>query len=229
MIKVNSAARALIGIACLAAAGTSVAGCSTTAQASDNTSGSNTSVTTASASPSTAPASTSTPSTGSNQSPATPSKPQGNSPARCHTSDLSASFTVVYGSAGAGSISYNLRVTNTSMHQCTIYGFAGMLLLDASHTPLPTNVAWDSLVPRRLLRLNPGGSAAATARFSPDVPGAGDNPGPACQPTAFYTEVTPPDETTQLVTAVTSPTPVCERGSIQLSAFVAGPTGPNQP
>lgn len=245
MIKLNSAARSLIGIVCLTVAGMSAAGCSATATASPVGSGSSPATT---ATSSTAPANTSP----ANAAPSAPGSPAQNpapgsgnqggatSPAaassssRCHTSDVSASYTVVADSAAAGSISYNLRLTNTSTHQCTIYGFAGMLLLDANHKPLPTKVQWDSLVPKRLLRLNPGGSAAATVRFSADVPGVGDNttaaPGQqwTCEPTAYYTEVTPPDETTQLVTAVSPPTPVCERGTMAVSAFVDGSTGPNQ-
>jgi hypothetical protein len=242
MIKVNSAARVLIGLACVTAAGMSVTGCSTTAQAAGNTAGPSQSTTTTQSS---APAGTT-----ASTNPGTSSAPQGQTPSqsaangsnggqangssRCHTSELSASFTVVANSAGAGNISYNLRLTNTSMHQCTIYGYAGMLLLGANHDPLPTHVIRDTLVPRQLPRINPGGSVAATVRLSPDVPGPGDN-GPAapgqtwvCQPTSYYTEVTPPDETTQLVTAVSPPTPVCSSGTMQISAFVAGPTGPNQ-
>jgi hypothetical protein len=233
MIKLNSARRVLLGAACLAAAGMSAAGCSATANASPAGSGSGAATTAnAQASTSTAPASpappdTAQPSTPSpDTAPTTPAAASGT--ARCHTSDVTASYTVVAGSAAAGSISYNLRLTDTSMHQCTIYGFAGMLLLDANHKPLPTNVQRDSLVPKQLLRLNPGGSASATVRFSPDVPGVGDNPSPVCQPTAYYTEVTPPDETTQLVTAVSPPTSVCERGTMAISAFIAGPTGPNR-
>jgi uncharacterized protein DUF4232 len=249
MIKLNSTARVLSGMACLAIAGMSAAGCSATANASPSGSGGSAPATTSNAQTSAVPAVTlpannpPTSAAPANTAPAkaAPTKPApppasaapapasgASGTARCHTSDLSASYTVVFGSAAAGSISYNLRLTNTSMHQCTIYGYAGMLLLDANHKPLPTNVQRDSLVPKRLLRLNPGGSAAATARFSPDVHGVGDNPGQACQPTAHYTEVTPPDETTQLVTAVSPPTSVCERGTMALSAFVAGRTGPNQ-
>ena len=247
MIKLNSAARVLTGLACVAMAGMSAAGCSATANATPVGSGSGPATTAATssntASSSTAPGSTAPAATGSSaQNAASGTGNQGSaaspvaapSSSRCHTPELSASYTVVADSAAAGSISYNLRLTNKSMHQCTIYGFAGMLLLDANHKPLPTKVQWDSLVPKRLLRLNPGGSAAATVRFSPDVPGVGDNASAApgqqwtCEPTAYYTEVTPPDETTQLVTAVSPATPVCERGTMAVSAFVAGSTGPNQ-
>jgi len=248
MIKLNSTARVLSGMACLAIAGMSAAGCNATANPSPSGSGGSAPATTSDAQTSAVPAVT-LPANNAGTSavptdtapvkaaPAKTAPPPASAPGpasgasgtpRCHTSNLSASYTVVVGSAAAGSISYNLRLTNTSMHQCTIYGYAGMLLLDANHKPLPTNVQRDSLAPKRLLRLDPGGSAAATVRFSPDVNGVGDKPGQPCQPTAHYTEVTPPDETTQLVTAVSPPTSVCERGTMALSAFVAGRTGPNQ-
>jgi hypothetical protein len=153
---------------------------------------------------------------------------------RCHTRDLSASFTAVPHSVGAGNILYNIKLTNTSGHTCTIYGFPGMLLLDANHRPLPTNLQWGTTSVKRLVTLRPGGTAAATDRFSPDVPGTGDHapatPGPGwtCQPKSVYVEITPPDETAHLVAAVSPATPVCEGGGMGASAFVPGPTGPNQ-
>lgn len=230
----------VIGLACVTAVGMSATGCAATANASPKGSGQNTApvsvpssgtasnavspgaaVSTAPSSPAAAPS--------ANRSTAAASGTTGGTP-RCHTQDLSASFTVVNGSAGAGNISYNLRLRNTSGHLCTIYGFPGMLLLNAQHQPLPTNVVWDSLVPKRLVWLIPNASAASTVRLSPDVPGPGDNgtAGRQCEPTAYNVEVTPPDETTQLVTAVAPATPVCSRGMMQTSAFIAGGTGPNQ-
>lgn len=237
--------RAVIGLACVTALGMSVAGCAATAGASPHAAGSSTtpeSVTLPSGAPSSAVSSPAAPSNAASSAVGAPSANQSTAAAngavagtpRCHTADLSASFTAVPGSAGAGNISYNLRLTNKTTHLCTIYGFPGMLLLDAQRRPLPTNVVWDSLVAKRLVWLIPNASAASTVRFSPDVPGSGDNgtaaPGQkwTCEPTAYNIEVTPPDETTQLVTGVVPPTPVCERGTMQTSAFIAGGTGPNQ-
>lgn len=254
MIKIDSTARTksrftdaahiktafiktVIGLACVAAAGMSVTGCAATSGTSPNASGPGAASSSAAAN---APSPSAAASVAASNAPSSPAAaaPSANGTAtgtaRCHTQDLSASFTVVNGSAGAGSISYNLRLTNKSGHLCTIYGFPGMLLLDAKHRPLPTNVVWDSLVPKRLVWLIPGASASSTVRFSPDVPGTGDNgtaaPGQpwTCEPTAYYVEITPPDETTQLVTSVAPATPVCERGTMQTSALIAGGTGPNQ-
>jgi hypothetical protein len=147
---------------------------------------------------------------------------------RCHTSDLTGSFTVVRGSAGAGNIVYNLDLKNTSSHPCTVYGYPGMQLLDAQHKPLPTTVQRSPIVAKTYVTLIPNGDASASARFSPDVPGPGEPVSGACEPTAAYTEITAPDETTQLVTAVSPPTSVCEHGSMQVSAFVRGTTGPGE-
>lgn len=147
---------------------------------------------------------------------------------RCHTSDLTGSFTVVQGSAGAGNIVYNIDLKNTSSHPCTVYGYPGMLLLDAQHKPLPTNVQRSSIVAKTYVTLIPNGDASASARFSPDIPGPGEPASGACEPTAAFTEITPPDETTQLVTAVNPATSVCEHGSMQVSAFVRGATGPGE-
>jgi len=154
---------------------------------------------------------------------------------RCHTRDLAGSFTVVVGSAGMGNIDYAITLTNIAPHPCTLYGYPGLLLLDMRSAPLPTNVLRIPDSAKRLITLPPGGIATAFGRFTPDVPGAGDNttvPSTgawACQPTAVYTRITPPDETTHLVVKVTPPTPVCQSGLIQVSAFAPGAEWPPQP
>jgi hypothetical protein len=76
--------------------------------------------------------------------------------------------------------------------------------------------------------VSPGHSASASARFSPDISGPGDSAHAPCEPTAYYIEITPPDETTHLVVPVEPATPVCERGTLQVAAFVAGPMGPGE-
>lgn len=146
---------------------------------------------------------------------------------RCHTGDLSGHFTAVQGSQGAGNIVYNIDLTNTSSHPCTVYGYPGMLLLNAAHAALPTNVQRSTIAAKTYVTLIPNGDASASARFSPDVPGPGESAS-GCEPTAAYTEITPPDETTQLVVPVSPPTPVCEHGAMQVSAFVRGATGPGE-
>lgn len=149
---------------------------------------------------------------------------------RCHTADLSGTFTAVPDSVAAGNIVYNIKLTNTSTRTCTVYGHPGLLLQNAQHAALPTHVDWNSMVPDRLITLKPGQAVSASARFSPDVAGTGDTaaPGAACEPTADFTEITPPDETAHLVVSVRPATPVCEAGTMAVSPFVAGASGPGE-
>ncbi|HET9172300.1 MAG TPA: DUF4232 domain-containing protein [Actinospica sp.] len=157
---------------------------------------------------------------------------------RCRTGELAGSFAVVPNGHSAGHTGYNIRLTDVGGRRCTVYGFPGLQLLDAHHAPVPTDAHWGTAFGgETLITLSPGGSASATAYFSPDVPGVGDNttePSPGaspwtCQPVAAFIEITPPDETTHLIVPVAPPTPVCSRGSIYVSPFVAGTKGPNQP
>lgn len=146
---------------------------------------------------------------------------------RCHTTDLRGSFAIAAGSEGAGNVTANITLRNTSSHACWVGGYPGMLLLGSSHQALPTDVARSDAVAARRVTLEPGGAASASARFSPDVPGSGDSQSGACQPTAHYVEITPPDETTHLVVTAQPATAVCERGTMQTSVFVAGTAGPS--
>jgi hypothetical protein len=68
--------------------------------------------------------------------------------------------------------------------------------------------------------LAPGQAAGATARFSPDVPGPGEPrlASGQCEPTAYRLRVSPPGGGTATA-AVQQPTPVCEHGTMQLTAY----------
>lgn len=135
---------------------------------------------------------------------------------------LSGTFTVIRGSAGAGSISYALRLTNRSERACFVSGLAGLRLLGRMGDPLPTQVKPSFPPGLRAVRvvLNPGGHAKATARFSPDVPGPGEPAaGRLCEPTAYRVRVTPTPGKGTLVAPVSPPTPVCIHGRILLSAL----------
>ena len=136
---------------------------------------------------------------------------------------LGGTFSAVYGSAGAGSISYALRLTNRSRQACFVSGLAGLRLLGRTGRLLPTKVEptfRPGLTAVRVV-LNPGGRAKATARFSPDVPGPGEPGDRPCEPTAYKVRVTPPPGGGTLVARVTPPTPVCEHGHMLLSALSA--------
>jgi Protein of unknown function (DUF4232) len=142
----------------------------------------------------------------------------------CRGSMLTGSFTVIAGSAGAGNVAYRLRIRNSSAAECGVTGIPGLSLLDAHDHPLPTRAlatgAPGSLT-AVLVSLRPGGSATLSARFSPDVPGPGEPiTGRPCERTAAKLRVSPAGSGL-LIVAVSPPTPVCEHGSLQLTAFAA--------
>ena len=140
----------------------------------------------------------------------------------CSGGDLSGSFSTVPGSAGAGQVTYTLHLTNTSASPCFVSGLPQLQLLDANGTLLPTTVraAQAGQATGAKIILQPGASAASDARFSPDVPGTGDQQAGACEPTASQVQVTLPGGGT-LTAAVSPPTPVCERGTLSMSLFAA--------
>ena len=109
-----------------------------------------------------------------------------------------------------------------------VSGYALLRLLDRAGEPLPTHV-WPAhpgqLTAVRVV-LQPGGYAAATARFSPDVPGPGEQVARQCERTAYHVRVTAPPGKGSLVAPVLPATPVCEHGRMVLSVLVAGRNGP---
>ncbi|HVA32316.1 MAG TPA: DUF4232 domain-containing protein [Gaiellaceae bacterium] len=140
----------------------------------------------------------------------------------CSGADLGGSFAVVPGSAGAGSISYGLTLTNTSSAACYVSGIPQLQLLDAKGATVPTAVsaAQPGQGTAAKVVLDPGASAKADARFSPDVPGPGeDNPG-ACEPTAHQLRVTV--GAGSVTVPVSPPTSVCSHGALRMSLLAAG-------
>lgn len=143
--------------------------------------------------------------------------------APCSGSMLGGSFAVEAGSAGAGNIVYTLRLQERGTGACFVSGIPGLTLLGAHGRSLPTH----------RLFVGPGGSLTAvvvvvgggtraatlTARFSPDVPGPGEPQTRACEPTATRLRVA--FSGGSLVVPVSPPTPVCEHGTLQLTAFRA--------
>ncbi len=137
-------------------------------------------------------------------------------PSACSPAKLSARMTVIVGSAGAGNIEYRLLLKNTSGTGCLVSGRPGLRLLGAGGQPLPTHV---TPVPPGsigvLVRLAPGASAAATLRFSPDVPGPGEQTTGPCEKTAHRVRVTLASPGGGTLTGpVSPPTAVCEHGSM---------------
>lgn len=142
--------------------------------------------------------------------------------AACSGADLSGSFAGVPGSSGAGQTSYKLTLTNSSSSACFVSGIPDLQLLDAQGGALPTTVSAEQPGEATAAKivLQPGASAAAEARFSPDVPGTGDSqqPGP-CEPVAHQLEVTIGGAS--VTVPVTPPTSVCERGSLRMALLAA--------
>ena len=138
----------------------------------------------------------------------------------CKGAQLSGSFAAVRGSAGAGSISYQLRLKNASHATCSVTGLPRGQLLGRHGGNLPTHVqaAFPGALASVLVTLHPDQSTRATARFSPDVFGTGDAKTPGqCEPTAYGFRVAASVGT--VTVKLLPPTPVCERGRLQFSAY----------
>ena len=140
----------------------------------------------------------------------------------CTAAQLSGTFKVVPGSPGAGNIVYALRVKNTSTHTCSVTGIPGVTLLDRRKHKLPTHAfpAHPGALTAVLVTLAPGKTTTATARFSPDVPGTGEQTIGQCEPNAYWLKVTPNGGGT-LRAPIQPPTSVCEHGGMSWSVFTA--------
>jgi uncharacterized protein DUF4232 len=140
----------------------------------------------------------------------------------CTGSQLAGNFAVIMGSAGAGSISYQLNVRRVSGRTCFVSGLPRIQLLSRLRRPLPTKVV---RAVRQDVRPVPvvvrsGHGARAEARFSPDVPGVGEPvAGRNCERTAYSMRVWLPPGAATFLAPVRPPTPVCEHGRMALSAL----------
>jgi len=137
----------------------------------------------------------------------------------CRGAALAGRFAVVPGSAGAGNISYALRLKNVSAAACTVGGLPAGRLLGSRKEPLPTHVRAERPGARGVpVALRPGQSVVASARFSPDVPGPGETGMGPCEPTAHWFRVAASGGGTTRV-KVTPATPVCEHGRLFFSVY----------
>jgi hypothetical protein len=144
----------------------------------------------------------------------------------CKGSQLSGTFAAIPGSAGAGNIVYRLTLKNVSKTQCAVTGLPQGRLLGKKGNPLPTHVraAHPGMLTAVLVRLAPGHKAYANARFSPDVPGPGEPvSGRSCEPTSWFFRVAARGGGTTKV-RISQPTPVCEHGQLQFTAYGTKPT-----
>jgi hypothetical protein len=140
--------------------------------------------------------------------------------APCNGSALAGTFNAEPGSAGAGQISYVLRLENTSAEACFVTGLPVALLIDEQGGGLPTNVqpARPGAVAAKIV-LEPNAAAVATARFSPDVPGGSEQTDGPCEPRAFTLHLTIGNGTVEA--PIRPPTSVCERGTMFFTNFTS--------
>jgi hypothetical protein len=141
----------------------------------------------------------------------------------CKGGALTGSFRVDPNSAGAGNIVYTLRLLNVSHATCFVSGIPGLQLLDRHGKKLPTNArpSFPGALTAIMVALAPGKSAKASARFSPDVPGPGEQHPGACEATSYKLRVTPNGKGS-VVVPIRPPTPVCEHGTMSFSALSFG-------
>jgi hypothetical protein len=139
----------------------------------------------------------------------------------CTGDAMTGRFTAIPGSAGAGNIGYRLHVTNASPVACFVSGLPNAQLISTTGNDLPTNVvaAQAGQATAARIILQPGASATADARFSPDVPGGSEPSDAPCEPKSGTLRVA--FGGAPLDAAITPPTPVCERGTLQFSLFTA--------
>jgi hypothetical protein len=130
---------------------------------------------------------------------------------RCDTKELEMQLISVNGAAS--NVLAIVEVRNKSTHDCDLYGYAGLQLLDARGRPLSTRVSWSTdtyfgTAPAAAIVGLPAGTAAIT----PDHPVAGhayipivwgDSAAQCAKPTQF--KVTPPGAATSLVIAAFPP------------------------
>jgi hypothetical protein len=203
-------------LAAVAVAGCSFQGSVTDADGGSSSSHTRTTSTGATSSSSAAPVTSGSSGSGSVPPGSTSTSSSGSS-GRCHTADLAGSLQP--GDSGAGQRHATLVLRNTSGRTCTIKGYGGIGLVDASGAPLPTHQNRVSPAPTTVT-LRPGGSASSQLHWGA-VPGTGDSSSGDCQPTPAALQVIPPDETAPLSIAWTQG-PVCEAGSIDQQPYAAG-------
>lgn len=146
----------------------------------------------------------------------------GAKPGRCHSAQLTAG--VAGEGAATGHVGQVVSFRNSSSTTCTLYGYPGLLMLDARGQPLPTQVHRGSsyiVQPETPATVNlaPGGAASFTLGWA-DATGYS---GTTC-PASTRLEVTPPNSYRHLVvTDRLAPYGPC--GRVSVSPVYPG-TGP---
>jgi hypothetical protein len=130
---------------------------------------------------------------------------------------LTGSFKVVPGSAGAGNIVYALRLHKTGTGSCVLQGLPKVRLLGTGGKALPTKVLRDPRFTPKPFILRPGHTTTAQARFTPDVPGPGEQQVGACEPVAHTLRVSAGGAS--LTVPILAPTRVCVHGRMTFTPY----------
>jgi hypothetical protein len=112
---------------------------------------------------------------------------------------------------------------NTTTGRCFLTGIPRLRLLDHAGHTLPTNAVFGGrpgTLTAVIVPIGEGQAGTLTARFSPDVPGPGEQTSGPCEKTAARLLVAPSGGGSFTV-PIAPATPVCEHGSMQLSVFTA--------
>jgi hypothetical protein len=141
--------------------------------------------------------------------------------AHCRTAQLSGSIEGSQGAAGTLELTLSLR--NSGPGTCALQGYPGALLVDASGTPLPTDVVRGGASSFTDFAAGPVVLAAGQVAYLnigySDVPAGA---APCEQASSLW--VTPPDDVTHLVLSVTLT--ACGGGRLTVSpVFAAGSAG----
>ena len=158
---------------------------------------------------------------------------------RCATKDLEMRLIGVYGAAS--NVIGIVEVRNKSSHDCDLYGYAKLQLLDAHGRALQTQVSWSTETYfGRAARPAIVGLPAGTAAITPDHPVAGhayipiiwgDSAAQCVKPAQF--KVTPPGAATSLVIAAFPPGGgsgevwICSGGSVIINPTRAAMAPPS--
>ncbi|SEQ21953.1 Protein of unknown function [Lentzea xinjiangensis] len=135
---------------------------------------------------------------------------------RCDSSSLKGEIAPT--DAGAGNRYGKFVVTNSGTTPCTLNGYSGFQLQNASGA-VPTKLERKAEPGPTTLTLAPGGKASANLHWGV-VPADNEPVEGPCQPEPSKAEAIPPNETVPL-TVPWKLGPVCSGGRIEISAFYA--------
>jgi hypothetical protein len=115
-------------------------------------------------------------------------------PPRCGTAALTA-WLGIPGDGFAGGVNYQLELSNTSGHACSLYGYPGVSALGSAGHQLGSAAGRDHAKPSRLVTLTPGATAHSVVQIT-DV--SVFTPSACGRTTAVALRVYPPGATRSL-------------------------------